>query len=104
MSSSNPLTIGPGESVTIIYVGEQIPNQVVILNQSNVPGNFTIYGAVREGKTWLKQWGYFGTIEANAELGPLVNWPSNTAIIQNNSVAAATLSIGGPGIFPWSEN
>jgi hypothetical protein len=43
--ASNSLVAARGESIIVMYVGVQDPNQVTITNLSAVQGNFIIRGA-----------------------------------------------------------
>ena len=96
----NPLNISTGQSVTVQYFGEQIPNQVIIVNLSKSnQANFIIQGATQEGEAF--GWSYYAAIEPGRSASVLVEWPSTVAVITNNSIDETTISIGGDGIFPF---
>ena len=94
MAKINPFAIKQGKSKDFIYVGELIPNQVLVTNlTSSATASFELTSGA-------KSWTYTGTIGKGRTKSILVRWPSGRARFTNNSVADATIEVGGDGIFP----
>ena len=94
MAKPNPSIIAPGASHDFIYVGEMIPNQVIVTNLD------TASGASFEVTSGVKSWTYYGTVRKGGSVSVWVRWPSGRARFTNNSVANASIQVGGNGIFP----
>jgi hypothetical protein len=94
MAKVNPYVLGPGQIGDFIYVGELIPNQVLITNLNNADSaNF-------EMTSGLKAWSYYGSAGKGRTASVLVRWPSGRGRFRNTSVSGASIEIGGDGIFP----
>jgi hypothetical protein len=80
MSTSSPAvtdvgssTVKPGESKDFIYVGEQIPNQVLVQNlDTTQQANFVMQGV--NGSEF--QWRLFCVLKAGETVSLWVSWPT----------------------------
>jgi hypothetical protein len=91
---SNPSIIARGQTGAFIYVGEMIPNQVLIHNLSS---EFYADYILESGHS---SWKFFGSVAPNTTASILVEWPTGKATFFNNSVANASIYVFGNGIFP----
>lgn len=94
VSQTNPSIIAQGQSASFLYLGEMIPNQVLIHNLS------TEFYADYILESGHGSWRFFGSIAPNTTASILVEWPSGKATFFNNSVANASIYVFGNGIFP----
>lgn len=94
MSQTNPSIIPQGQSGRFRYLGEMIPNQVLIHNLN------TQYGADYILQSGEHAWKLFGTIGPGQTISLLVEWPTSDATVFNNSVADSSIYVFGNGIFP----
>lgn len=95
---SNPSIIAQGQSGSFLYLGELIPNQVLIHNLS------TEFYADYILESGSRSWRFFGSVAPNTTASILVEWPAGKATFFNNSVADASIYVFGNGIFPESSS
>ncbi len=101
-TETNPLQVSQGGSIAVVYLGEMIPNQLLITNLStSESADFIIQGADSQGSP--VGWSYFSPLGAGETASVLVKWPTSTAVIFNNSVNDVTIAVGGNGIFPMGD-
>lgn len=93
-TASNPSIIPQGQSQTFIYVGNMIPNQVLIHNLSTEASASYIL------ESGTESWRFFGTVPPGLTVSIMVEWPTGKAAFTNNSVANASIYVFGNGIFP----
>ena len=91
---TNASIIERGQSGNFIYVGEMIPNQVLVHNLN------TQYYADFILESGSPSWRLFGSVAPGSTLSLLVEWPTGKATFFNNSVADASIYVFGNGIFP----
>lgn len=89
-------SVGPGEKKLFVYVGEMIPFQVYVQNQSaSDQANFTMQGA----DTGDSEWKLFQVLEPGETISYEVEWPSR-ALFWNQGLANSSILVYGFGIFP----
>jgi len=92
-------TVGPGEKKLFTYVGEQIPNQVLVQNQSTTEqANFVMEAA--NGADF--QWKLFDAIGPGKTVSYMVQWPTH-AIFTNQGLFQSSIVVYGDGIFPGEQ-
>ncbi len=91
---SNPSIIAQGQSASFLYLGEMIPNQVLVHNLSQ---EFYADYILESG---TESWRFFGSIAPNSTVSIQVEWPTAKATFTNNSIADASIYVFGNGIFP----
>lgn len=94
-TQQDPSILDPGEERTFVYVGEMIPNQVLIRNFDMVEAQYWL-------QSGLEGWRYWGTVPPNETVSIMVEWFDGTALFHNGS-GEASIGIGGDGIFPQGE-
>lgn len=88
--------VKPGESKLFVYVGEMIPNQVLVQNlDPEKQANF-IVRAVNDSRD---EWGLFGVLKPGETISLLVQWPTE-ARFTNQAVVDSSFRVFGDGIFP----
>ena len=92
-------TVGPGERKLFTYVGEQIPNQVLVQNQStSEQANFVMQGVGND----QPEWKLYGILEPGRTRSYLVQWPTQ-AIFWNQGLYQSSILVYGDGIFPGEQ-
>lgn len=86
-------TIGPSEEKEFVYVGEQIPNQVLIQNT----GDSSVQYWMTSGD---KTWRYYDVVDSGRTHSVLVQWFSGRATFRNED-GTSSITVGGDGIFPY---
>jgi hypothetical protein len=89
-------TVGPGESKTFVYVGEQIPNQVLVQNLSTSEQANFVTEAVNGTDP---QWKLFGVLDPGQTIQLWVQWPLE-ARFHNQGLFQTSFVVYGDGIFP----
>lgn len=106
MSQPSPATttptpiLGPQQAGEFTYVGEMIPNQVMIQNLGTAEAQYWLSSGLEGGP---EGWKYYGTVEAGRTASIWVEWPNGRATFFNRS-EEASIEIGGDGIFPYDPN
>ena len=93
-------TVLPGETKLFTYVGEQIPNQVLIQNKSTTEQANFVMQAVNGPEP---QWRLYGAIGAGETVQYMVNWPTQ-ARFTNQGLFQSSIVVYGDGIFPGEQN
>src|ERR1044072_8363394 len=88
--------VGPGESKQFVYVGELIPNQVVVKNL----GDSQVQYYLTSG---LDSWRLYDVAEGGRTQPLQVQWMDGVATFTNEDGTSA-IEIGGDGIFPYDAN
>jgi hypothetical protein len=89
-------SVGPGETKLFVYVGEMIPFQVYVQNQSaSDQANFTMQGADSGGSEWK----LFQVLDPGQTISYEVEWPSR-ALFWNQGLVPSSILVYGFGIFP----
>lgn len=92
-------TVGPNERKVFTYVGEMIPNQVFVQNQSTTQqANFVMQGI---GDV-EPEWKLFEIIEPGRTKQYLVQWPTR-ALFWNQGLFQSSILVYGNGIFPGEQ-
>lgn len=92
-------SVGPGERKVFTYLGEQIPNQVLVQNQSSTEqANFVMQGI---GDV-EPEWKLFDIIEPGRTKSYLVQWPTR-ALFWNQGLFQSSILVYGDGIFPGEQ-
>jgi hypothetical protein len=94
MAPEDDSIIPSGQSKTFYYVGNLIPNQVLIQNLSpSSNANYTV-------KSGPHPWTYFSNIPAGGTQSILVQWPTSVAVFANASGGGVSIRVYGDGIRP----
>jgi hypothetical protein len=94
MAPENDSIIPSGQSKTFYYVGNMIPNQVLIQNLSpGTQANYTV-------KSGPHPWTYFGYVAAGQTQSIYVQWPTSVAVFTNASGSGINIQVYGNGIRP----
>jgi hypothetical protein len=92
-------TVGPGERKLFTYVGEMIPNQVFVQNQStSEQANFVMQGVGND----QPEWKLFDILEAGRTRSYMVQWPTQ-ATFWNQGLFQSSIMVYGNGIFPGEQ-
>lgn len=92
-------SVGPGERKVFVYVGELIPNQVLVPNQSSSEqANFVMQGLGDAEPEWK----LFDIIEPGRTKSYLVQWPAR-ALFWNQGLFQSSIVVYGDGIFPEEQ-
>ena len=92
-------SVGPGERKLFIYVGEQIPNQVLVQNQSTTEqANFVMHAVNGTDP----QWKLFDAIGPGETVSYMVQWPEQALFI-NQGLFQSSILVYGDGIFPAEQ-
>jgi hypothetical protein len=92
----NKSILKPGESGNFVYVGEMIPNQVIVTNKGDDDAAYTL----ESGEEGWKLWGNLSGDKTTDTL--TLQWFNGFATFTNLS-KDALIEIGGNGIFPQGE-
>lgn len=95
-ASANTPVVGPGESKQFVYVGELIPNQVLVENLGNSEVQYYL-------SSGLDGWRLYNTIEGGRTQSLLVQWMDGIATFTNED-GTSSIAVGGDGIFPYDSN
>ncbi|MDQ2836867.1 MAG: hypothetical protein M3Y42_07060 [Actinomycetota bacterium] len=100
-TTDNPLEVPPGQSVTIVYVGEQIPNQLIMQNVDEFsPVQYSVAGTIGSGNKLEPTWKLVGLLPPKQTISLLVQWPNGIALVTSED-GQGTIQLGGDGIFPY---
>ena len=92
-------SIGPGEKKLFTYLGELIPNQVFVQNESSTEqANFVMQGM--NGAE--PEWKLYGVLRAGETVDYMVQWPAQ-AIFTNQGLLQTSIRVYGNGIFPGEQ-
>ncbi len=86
--------VEPGYTGQFVYVGELIPNQVLITNLGETEAEYWLVSGT-EG------WAYYGTVARGETSSIMVEWFSGVGTFGNPGKSA--IEIGGDGIFPYDS-
>ncbi|MGI8666965.1 MAG: hypothetical protein ACR2N4_13175 [Jatrophihabitans sp.] len=101
METTNPLEVAPGQSVTVVYVGEQIPNQLILQNLDKAAqAQYALAGTIGSGDKLTQTWKLVGVLGPDELTSLLVQWPNGIAVITNED-GNGTIQLGGDGIFAY---
>ena len=96
---TNSPIVGPGERKIFIYVGEQIPNQVLVQNESTTEqANFVMQGMDGSQSPWK----LFGVLRAGETVSYMVQWPAK-ALFWNQGLFQTSINVYGDGIFAGEQ-
>jgi len=97
-TDNNPI-VGPGERQIFVYVGEQIPNQVFVKNESSTEqANFVMQGMDGSRSPWK----LFGVLRAGETVSYMVQWPAK-ALFWNQGLFQSSINVYGDGIFAGDQ-
>lgn len=88
--------VEPGESKQFVYVGELIPNQVLVKNL----GDSQVQYFLTSG---LDSWRLYDVVEGGRTQSLQVQWMDSIATFTNED-GTSSIEIGGDGIFPYDAN
>ena len=93
--------VRPGEKKIFVYVGEMIPNQVLIKNVSQTEqANYIMQGLSSHDS--FPEWSFYGILRAGEAVSHWVQWPSSKVLFTNQGLFQSSIEVGGDGIFPQS--
>ena len=87
--------VDPGERKVFVYVGEMIPNQVLITNMDSEREAQVVMQGLGEGDR--PGWSWYDTILPGKTVSVWVSWPTKALVTNRGSFAA--VEVGGDGIF-----
>jgi hypothetical protein len=93
MTSPSPI-VEPGYTGQFVYVGEMIPNQVLIRNLGDTEAEYWLVSG-KDG------WAYYGSVPVGETSSILVEWFNSVGTFGNPGRSA--IEIGGDGIFPYDS-
>lgn len=98
MSDSNPMEVGPGESKLFRYLGELIPNQILVTNA----GTTTDAEYMISDQDLSIGWRYFNSVAPSRTQSILVQFPSS--VFRATNRGGDSFIISGDGIYPYDPS
>ena len=98
MSTLNPMTVSPGKTGIFVYLGELIPNQILLTGSAETNAAVVLTSYAPPGTP--SAWSYWAAAGAS-QTSLLVKFPASIFQISNSGTTPVT--VGGDGIFPYDR-